>query len=52
MVVFSYLSPVVAVAISVAAGQEPLTGSLAAGGLAVIGGVALAQRDEDRRPAR
>lgn len=52
VVVFSYLSPVVAVAISVAAGQEPLTGSLAAGGLAVIGGVALAQRDEDRRPAR
>jgi drug/metabolite transporter (DMT)-like permease len=40
---FSYLIPVVAVLLSVAVGQEPLTGVLAAGSLLVIGGVVLAQ---------
>jgi drug/metabolite transporter (DMT)-like permease len=41
--VFSYLIPVVAVLMSVAVGQEPLTGALAAGTLLVIGGVVIAQ---------
>ena len=44
VVAFSYLTPVVAVAISVAVGQEPLSGTLVGGALAVIGGVSLTQR--------
>jgi len=43
VVVFTYLTPVVAVLVSVTAGQEPMTGVLAAGALAVIGGVIVAQ---------
>jgi drug/metabolite transporter (DMT)-like permease len=42
VVAYSYLTPVVAVAISVGAGLEPLTAPLLAGAAAVIGGVALA----------
>jgi drug/metabolite transporter (DMT)-like permease len=44
VVTFSYLIPVVATAIAVAAGQEALSVSLALGAVAVLGGVALAQR--------
>lgn len=43
VVVFAYLTPVVAAAISVAVGQDTLTAPLVAGAGAVIGGVALAQ---------
>lgn len=42
--VFTYLNPVVAAALAVAAGQERLTTRLVAGALTVLGGVALAQR--------
>jgi drug/metabolite transporter (DMT)-like permease len=41
--VFSYLIPVVAVLLSVALDQEPLTGVLVAGSLLVVGGVVIAQ---------
>lgn len=44
VVAFSYLIPVLATAIAVAAGQEVLTASFALGAAAVLGGVALAQR--------
>jgi drug/metabolite transporter (DMT)-like permease len=44
VVAFSYLIPLVAAAIAVAAGQEALSASLVAGAAAVLGGVALAQR--------
>jgi drug/metabolite transporter (DMT)-like permease len=44
VVVFSYLIPLVATAIAVAAGQEALTASFVVGAAAVLGGVALAQR--------
>ena len=42
--VFQYLTPVIAVLISVALGQQALTGTLVGSAAAVIGGVALAQR--------
>ncbi len=41
--VFSYLAPVVAGAVSIAVGHEALTAPLVAGALAVMAGVALAQ---------
>jgi drug/metabolite transporter (DMT)-like permease len=44
VVAFSYLIPVLATAIALAAGQESLTAPLALGTAAVLGGVALAQR--------
>jgi drug/metabolite transporter (DMT)-like permease len=44
VVAFSYLVPLVATGVALAAGQEALTASLLAGGLAIVGGVALAQR--------
>jgi drug/metabolite transporter (DMT)-like permease len=44
VVVITYLNPVIAALISIALGQETLSGRLAAGAVAVIGGVALAQR--------
>jgi drug/metabolite transporter (DMT)-like permease len=44
VVAFSYLIPVIATAIAVAAGQEALTAPLALGAAAVLAGVALAQR--------
>jgi drug/metabolite transporter (DMT)-like permease len=44
VVAFSYLIPVLALAIAVATGQEALGLSLVLGALAVLGGVALAQR--------
>jgi drug/metabolite transporter (DMT)-like permease len=44
VVAFSYLIPLVAAAIAVAAGQEALSASLVGGAAAVLGGVALAQR--------
>ena len=44
VVAFSYLIPVLATTIAVAAGQEALSPSLALGALAVLGGVALVQR--------
>jgi drug/metabolite transporter (DMT)-like permease len=43
VVVFSYLTPVVAAVISVGLGHEALTGPLVAGAAAVMAGVALAQ---------
>jgi drug/metabolite transporter (DMT)-like permease len=43
VVVFSYLTPVVAGVISIGLGQEPLTAMLVTGALLVIGGVVLAQ---------
>jgi drug/metabolite transporter (DMT)-like permease len=42
--VFQYLTPVVAVLLSVVAGHQAPTIPLAVGALAVLGGVALAQR--------
>ena len=44
VLVFLYLTPVVAVLVSVVAGHQAPTIPLAAGALAVLGGVALAQR--------
>jgi drug/metabolite transporter (DMT)-like permease len=44
VVAFSYLIPVLAAAIAVAAGQDTFTASLALGAAAVLGGVALAHR--------
>jgi drug/metabolite transporter (DMT)-like permease len=44
VVVFSFLIPVIAATIAVRAGQEALTPPLVLGALAVLGGVALAQR--------
>ena len=44
VVAFSNLIPLVATAIAVGAGQEPLSGSLVLGAVAVLGGVAVAQR--------
>jgi drug/metabolite transporter (DMT)-like permease len=44
VVVFSYLIPLIATAIAVAAGQEALTASLVLGAAAILCGVALAQR--------
>jgi drug/metabolite transporter (DMT)-like permease len=44
VVSFSYLVPLIATAVSLAAGQEALTLPLVLGAVAVVGGVALAQR--------
>jgi drug/metabolite transporter (DMT)-like permease len=44
VVAFSYLIPVIATAIAVAAGQEAFTASFALGAATVLGGVALARR--------
>lgn len=44
VVAFSYLVPLIATGVALVAGQEVLTASLVVGGLAVVGGVALAQR--------
>jgi drug/metabolite transporter (DMT)-like permease len=43
VVVFTYLTPVVAAALSVSLGDEALTATLVAGAVTVVGGVALAQ---------
>jgi drug/metabolite transporter (DMT)-like permease len=43
VVTFSYLTPVIATAISVALGEDALTGSLVLGAAAVVAGVALTQ---------
>jgi drug/metabolite transporter (DMT)-like permease len=43
VVVFTYLTPVIAVLVSVGTGQEPMTAVLAAGAIAVIGGVVVTQ---------
>jgi drug/metabolite transporter (DMT)-like permease len=44
VVVFQYLTPVVAVLIAVVSGYQPATGTLVVSGLAVVSGIALAQR--------
>jgi drug/metabolite transporter (DMT)-like permease len=43
VVAFTYLTPLIATAISIATGHEVVSGTLIAGALAVLGGVALAQ---------